>query len=260
MKTNFLPRNKRNIRSKRNEFFLLSGVFLIGAIGASFLGKYFSIVFMPIWNSDVLTESGVPNLIGSLREKDVLVKENTELKEKMASQDELVISLKTIVNSYDDLLKTFGRERTAGIPASVLVHPPETPYDILIIDAGSNLGVLMESLVTTPEGSALGNISEVSPQTSRVRLYSTSGERTDAVLERGGISVTLIGRGGGNFETSVPRDTVVQIGDRVLLSTLESVLVGVVGNVESTPTDSFKSVLIKSPTNPTHQRFVLVKQ
>jgi cell shape-determining protein MreC len=233
---------------------------VFGVLIFGYFGSQISNIFSPLWKSNTLVHRSVANVVTSLRGKDELIAENIALKEKLESYEELVISLRAIASSRDELIASFGREQVEGIPAAVLVRPPETPYDILIVDAGENLGVKPTSLVTTPEGLSIGTVAEVFSKTSRVKLYSTAGERTDAVLERGSESVTLVGRGGGNMEFTVPRDTPIEIGDRILLPHLATSLVAVVGHIEVKPTASFKNVIAKSPANPAYERYVIIER
>ena len=144
------------------------------------------------------------------------------------------------------------------VVAAVLTHPPQTPYDVIIIDAGSDESIILGSQVHLPEGPVLGVVSEVFPRRARVRLFSAAGEETNAVLERNNIPVVLVGTGGGNFKMILPRDIAVEKGDRILTANITSRLLAVVEEVSIQSTDSFKEVLAKSPTNIFTLRFVFV--
>jgi len=258
MKTNFLPRNRR--RNSRRELVVVGAV-LIVAIGAfSLFGNMLTGIFAPLWHSTFYAHTGISNIVGSLRSKDALIAENGALKEQLASDEELIVSLRSVASSRDELLRQFGRVPAGIIAAGVLVHPPETPYDILIADAGENLNVRQGSAVFTPEGALIGAVTDVFARTSRIKLYSSSSERTDAVLERGQAAVTLVGRGGGNMSFTLPRDSAVEAGDRVQSPRLEAPLVGVVEDVEVSPTDSQKTVFVRSPENPSDIRSILIEQ
>jgi cell shape-determining protein MreC len=256
MKTNFLPRSRR--RGKRGELLLAALVLVLAAAFFSLFGSRLTGLFAPLWRSNFAIDLGIRNFFGSLRGKDALMNENNALKSELDAQNELIVSLRSIASSRDDLLASFGRVPAGAVPAGVLVHPPETPYDVLLIDAGDDLGVKQASLVYTSSGMLIGAVSQVFSKTSEVKLYSSAGERTDAVLERGNVPVTLVGRGGGNMEFTLPRDTSVEVGDRILSPRLEAPLMGVVGRVEVTPTDSVMSVLVASPYNPVRFLFVSV--
>ncbi len=150
------------------------------------------------------------------------------------------------------------REVSGRVVAAVLTYPPQTPYDIIIIDAGSNDSLVLGSEVSMPEGPLLGVVSEVFPRRAKVKLFSTNGEETGAVLERNNMPVTLEGTGGGNFRISLPRDIAIERGDRILSRSMSSSLLAVVEEVSVEPTDSFKEILAKSPTNIFSLRFVFI--
>ena len=140
----------------------------------------------------------------------------------------------------------------------MLTRPPQSPYDLIITDAGEHEHVVIGSRVRLLEGSEIGVVSEVESHFSRVKLFSTSGEKTNAVLERSQIPVVLEGVGGGNFRISVPRDVAVVVGDRILSSALDASLLAVVADIKVTATDSFKEVLARSPANIFSIRFVSI--
>lgn len=144
------------------------------------------------------------------------------------------------------------------IVASVLTYPPETPYDIIIVDAGSNDSVTVGSKVFLPEGPFVGVVSEIFPREAKVKLLSTSGEEVGAVLERNNIPIILVGSGGGNFKISIPRDVVVENGDKILSRDIIPHLLAVVEEVDIRSTDSFKEVLARGPTNIFTIRFVFI--
>jgi cell shape-determining protein MreC len=262
MKMNFPLKNshRRDSRKRNKELIVVVFVFVAGALFFSYFGTYVSNILTPIWHSNSLFSRGLSNLTSSLRSKDALISENDALKKKLASDEELITTLRVSADSRDELLSVYGRNYPTSIPANVLVHPPETPYDILVVDAGENLGVKIGSILTTPEGSSIGTITEIFSRISRVKLYTTAGERTDAVLERGGIPVTLVGRGGGNLELTVPKDVEVRVGDRILTPALDASLVAIVGMVDTTPTGSFKTILARSPINLGVIWHVLIKR
>lgn len=258
MKTNFPQRNRVNSSFKGRILYSVF-VFVVAWIFFSYLGSGLFTLASPVWRSDTSIKRALQNGYLSLRSKDHLIRENETLKRDLQAQNELLLSLQSISSSRDELLLSYGREQIFYTPASVLVHPPKTPYDILVLDVGENGGVKLGSLVTEPGGTLLGTIVEVFSKTSKVRLYTTSGERTDALLERGSVPVELRGRGGGNFVLTVPREAPVEIGDRILSPHLDASLLAVVGDIETSPTDAFKTVYARAPSTPTSLTKVLIK-
>ena len=157
------------------------------------------------------------------------------------------------------LLELLGRKQDSNtVAVAVLTHPPQTPYDTIIIDAGSSESVTLGSEVSLPEGPLLGIVSEVFRNRAKVKLFSSPGEETNAILERDNMPVTLTGRGGGNFRLLLPRDVRVEKGDKILSTNIVPHLLAVVEEISVESTDSFKEVLARSPTNIFTLRFVFV--
>ncbi|MDP2651226.1 MAG: rod shape-determining protein MreC, partial [bacterium] len=213
----------------------------------------------PVWKAENRFAKGFSTAFLWVHSKEALIARNQELAENLESLETELVFLRSARERELALLELLGRVESRGsILASVLIRPPETPYDILIIDAGERHGVKKGSRVSMPEGPALGEITEVESRTSRVRLYSSSGEKVNAYLERNNMPVILQGSGGGNFRLILPRDVAIEVGDRILAAEVTSELLAVVGDINMSATDSFKEVIAISVANIFTQRYVLV--
>ncbi|MHB0978047.1 MAG: rod shape-determining protein MreC [Minisyncoccota bacterium] len=258
MKTNFLQRNRHQVSYKKRILVVVL-IFVFGALFFSFSRGLMVNIFSPLWKGENAVAVGFRNLATFFKSKNSLIEENQILRDKLASSELANISLQTIGDAENSLLTNFGRvSPNKFITAAVLVHPPQTPYDSLIIDAGAVDGVSLDAEVSLPEGPKIGTVTEVFSRSSRAKLYSSNGEETNAVLERSEVPVTLVGRGGGNFEIALPRDVAVEIGDKILSANLASTVIGIVGDVEMKPTDSFKKVIVRSVANVYTLRFVVL--
>jgi cell shape-determining protein MreC len=192
------------------------------------------------------------------RSKRSLEEENRILKEKLALSEELVSRARTFGEQnefYQSLLGT----NTAYKIGAVLVRPPQSPYDVLIVDKGGNDGVSVGSQVYSPEYILIGSVFEVEKDLSRIRLFSSPGEKVNAVLERHQVPVVLEGNGGGNFKIVLNRDTAVEVGDRIITAGAAAELIAVVGDINMSPTDAHKEVLARLPINGNLLRFVQIR-
>ncbi len=242
----------------KKAWFLL-GVFVVGILVFSLFDGMLVRIAAPLWKGQNATAISAWKISGFLRDKNELLSENADLREKVVADDLLISSLRAIENSREELLNTYGRTATSSfVAATVIVHPPETPYDMIMLDAGAGSGVSVGDTVTLPEGAKIGTVTEVFESDSRALLYSTNGEETSAVLERGQVPVILVGRGGGTFEIELPRDVAIVAGDRVLGPTIASAMIGVVRDIDSAPTDSFKKVLVESAARIHSLHFVRI--
>jgi len=258
MKTNFLQRNRHQVSYKKRIVAVFL-IFIFGAMFFSFSRGLMISVFSPLWKGENAVAIGFRNLATFFKSKNALIEENQILRDKLASSELTNVSLQTISDAENSLLVNFGRASTNKLIASaVLVHPPQTPYDSLIVDAGAVDGVSLDAVVSLPEGPKIGTVIEVFNKSARVKLYSSNGEKTNAVLERSNVPVSLLGRGGGNFEIALPRDVAVEVGDKILSGSLAPTIIGVVGDIEMKPTDSFKKIMVRSVANIYTMRFVVI--
>jgi cell shape-determining protein MreC len=257
---NYLQRNRSRHYFKKSLLILL-GIFVICALVFSFFGGVIVSFISPLWQAENAATARIFGIEEYFRFQKSLMDENQRLRDKVLSLELSIASRPSRTLEISEMLEIMGRElERGGIASTVLVRPPQTPYDSMVIDAGSKEGVSLGSEVFMPEGALLGTVTEVHFSTSRVRLFTTSGERTAAVLERHGIPVTLEGIGGGNFRIVIPREVEVEVGDRILSADISSRLVGIVGDVKMETTDSFKEVLAKSPMSVFNIHYVLVRQ
>lgn len=256
MKTNYRPRSNTPYRKRTLLALLLLAVFGLGAI---ILRRPLQLAGGPIWQGRAALFEGWGNFKAVFSSKETLQNENAALKEQLASYDNLILSCRAVISSRDDLLSAFGRSASSTrVASSVLVHPPETIYDLLVLDAGEREGIKIGDTVRLPQGGAIGRVSEVAAHTSKATLYTSDGVKTEAILERNQIPLTLTGRGGGNFEASLPRDVAIMAGDKILSPEIRSEMIGIVGDVSAAATDSFQHILIRSPENMYTLRFVII--
>ncbi|MEK7227458.1 MAG: rod shape-determining protein MreC [Patescibacteria group bacterium] len=256
---NYLQKSRPK-RGRRKLALFLLGVFFFGFTVFYFLSGLIISAAIPFWNAENQLVKTLSDWKEIWRGRLALVSENIQLKEKISSLELELSARPAAIDGNDTLLSLLGRKaEDGGIAATVLVRPPQTPYDIIIIDAGRDDGVLADSQVFLPEGPVLGTISEIFPSSAKVKLFSSAGEKTAAILERSGLSTILEGEGGGNFRAVVPRETPAEKGDRILSADIFSRLLAVVEDIKIEPTDSFKEIFARSPRNLFNIRFVVVR-
>lgn len=170
-----------------------------------------------------------------------------------------------------DLLATENRElkaRLGRVPpgdttllATVLVRPPATPYDTLMLDVGFKDGVAVGDLVFAGGSVAIGQVTEVYRTTARATLLSAPGASREAILHGSGVAtpVVLEGQGGGAFMAQVPQGVVVMPGDSVTFPSLMPVFVAQVAAVEAPAGASFQTVYLQLPVNPLLLQYVEVR-
>lgn len=249
MKVNYPLRN-RHSHTRLKRIFALVVIFIIGAFFFKLFEGPIVKVISPIWRAENSFSQFLRDKAALISSRLALVEENANLKEKISSlESALAISRQAGERQIP--------EDQIGV-ATILARPPETPYDILIVDMAQQSGVKVGSKVSTSEGAPIGVVAEVFGQEAKIKLFSTVKEETHAVLERHSVPVVLVGTGGGNFKIILPRDVAVEKEDRIISLDETSHLLAVVEDIKSQPTDSFKEVLAKSPINIFGLRFVII--
>lgn len=193
----------------------------------------------------------VPRVFASyLASKKSLMQENTELREKLDEAQLELLNHSVYKNENEKLKEILGRKISANLLlAQILTKPNRSPYDIIIVDVGQGNNVVVGQKVFARGNIPIGEVAEVSRNTSRIKLYSTPGNETSAILEGSDIDVNLVGTGSGGFEIILPKDISVHVGQAILNKNIHSRTIALVEGIVSTDRDSFKKVLAKSPVN-----------
>jgi cell shape-determining protein MreC len=197
--------------------------------------------------------------------------------DQFLSKKELISKLiaeQTTVESYDARLTTLvqledenaalkaelGRTPApTGILANVLTLPNRSFYDTMNIAAGSAEGIKLNMIAYAFGSVALGTISNLTTHTATVQLYSGPGRQMTGNAVGSDVAVTLIGRGGGEYEVQLPRDVPFSVGATVALQSTDVATLAVVEKVITDPRDPFQRLLAKAPVNLQALKWVIVR-
>lgn len=263
MKMNFHQRNNTYIsqNNKKNIFVPTSIVI------------FFILIFSFSWTKNILFKTGAPlwivkNSVNSfftgnirvLNSKLGLLKENSLLKDQIERNQKDQTLLEILKNENDDLKNILDRKKSDQklLLASVLVKPFLSAYDTLLIDVGSYKGVSVGDKVLADGDTFIGYISEVYSNTSKVVLYSSSGEKIRVLISDNNIEKEAVGLGGGNFKVEMPREIEVKEGDIITIPSISTNIFGTVERIEFKESDSFQSILFKNPANMSEVKWVEV--
>lgn len=179
-------------------------------------------------------EAALASTSAALADRDILYLENLELKARLG--------------------RDAGVVRVLG---AVLLRPPATPYDTLVIDAGFVQSVAVGDVVSAGGTALIGTITHVYENTARVTLYSAPGAEHQALL-RGSIPMTLEGQGGGSLRAQLPAATEASVGDAALLPGIAGGWSATVAVLERGEGDSFVTLYFQVPADIWSLRFVEV--
>ena len=264
------------------------------------ISSFFHKIAFPIWKIENSIKNKFTSLQFLVQSKQSLLEENELLKERLEGY-RVDLLYKDVLSDENQKLKEIFQRSTDIVSAKngeefilgvILSKPNSSPYDTLIIDLGKNLsartdkdqggGIKKGDLVFAEGNVLIGQIEEVFKKSSKIKLFSTPGEKLDIVMPArtplsvagestrpddhrsdGGsesdIYTTLTGRGGGNFEMTLPRDVEIEEGMKALFPSINPYLVAIVGKINYDPRDPFQEILLLSPVNVQHLKFVQVK-
>ena len=210
--------------------------------------------------------------------KNNLYLENQELQDRLAEDEAKRINYDTLLSENISLKEILGRLPAEGagnvVLGAILSKPNQSPYDTLVVDLGEKDGLKVGSMVFARGFIPIGRVAEIYPNFSKIILFSTAGEKTQVVVSIGtsndaslvadsvdqNLFMELVGRGGGNFEMTLPIDIVLVKGNQVVLPSINPRVVAVVETIISDPRDPFTKALLVSPVNIQELKFVQVEK
>lgn len=212
----------------------------------------------PVWQADNSASSASSDFFSYFRSKSTLNRENVLLNEQVSALRNKLVLLQESERQNEIMKELLGRGdgKNKIIFAAVLAAPPVSPYDILVIDAGSNQGLAAGNKVITSGGAVLGELENVYDNYSKVNLYSSPGKELSLLIGENRFAVEGRGVGGGAFEVILPKEEDVLVDDPVYLAGVEPLLVGKVDNIITRDIDFLKLVMISGAANIYELRYV----
>lgn len=202
------------------------------------------------------------------KSKNQLQEENLKLKERVLEL-ELKVSLLTPVEKENEELKSLlsqipSQKEKKYVLAAIISRPPQSPYDVLLVDAGLKNGVEKGMTVVAFNNILLGYVNEVFSQASKIKLVSFPGEETNVMIEPVSeeikISAISVGRGGGNMEIKIPSSIEIHSGDRIMTMGTFPLLMGIVEKVEINLSDPFQKIFFRLLFNLQELKYVMIEK
>lgn len=228
------------------------------------LSSFFNTLASPFWKVEKAIGEKISSRVSISRSKKSLLEQNKLLKERLGEYEMELLYKDILFDENKELKEILQRSEDLAFPEGgfilgvILAKPNQSPYDSVVIDIGRRDGVKEGDLVFAKGDILLGQLDEISKKTSRIKLFSTPGEKLDVVISDSNIYITLYGRGGGNFEMALPRDVEITKGTEVVLPGITPYLVAIVQKINYDPRDPMQKILLTSPVNVQNLKFVEV--
>lgn len=216
----------------------------------------------PVWSAGQKSGGLFGNIGLFFRTQKGMQSEIENLKAEIDANGARLASYNSVLAENLRLREILGRkgENREMILGNILSKPGSSAYDTMIIDIGSDQGIVAGDLVLAWGFAPIGRVAEVFDSTAKAVMFSSPGERTEVILSEKNIFLEAVGRGGGNFEVMLPRDLEVAAGTEAMLPGVVSGIVGTVADTISDPRDAFKKVILVSPVNVQELKFVQVER
>lgn len=244
----YLQARNNSGQNQLRRILLVAGVLLVLILGGVLyfaphvISAFMTTLARPFWR----VESSIE--MGSLRSRESLLIENEYLKRELEAADVRLLTVGAVEMENAELKAGMGRaSSTPYTLAAVLKHPPQAPYDELVIDIGQDFGLKEGNLVYAAGMVPIGKVVEIFGETSKIRLFSSPEERYEVEIGSGRSAATAIGRGGGQYEAQLPRDIKISEGDLVVVPAISTKPFAIVSAVLSDPVEPFQTILFAPP-------------
>lgn len=201
------------------------------------IGIASSVVFAPVAYFETWFYESGNTLPSYLRDRKVLLDEIQSLKKEVMIERSALNTISRLQAENTELRHMLGEESVERIAAAVIGRPGATPYDVLVIDRGSNDGVLENAPVYVGIDTAIGYVAKVFPDTSIVTLVTTPSFESTVYIIGPNIYTNARGIGGGVLEVSVPQGILLEVGDLVVVPSFDSGVYGTIDVVNSIPSE-----------------------
>ncbi len=239
--------------SKAKRVFLGIGIFLFCLVlfyaVPKVVSSLASFVFIPIHSVESWIAYSSDALPQFFRDRDALLTELNSYKyaESAQSGDKLTADLLSSENRELRALLSEGAEER--ILAGVISRPNIMPYDVLVLDKGSEDGVLVGAPVFIGENVVIGVVEKVFNSSAVVVLVTTPELVSSVYIVGPNIYTNAEGVGGGLMRIGVPQGIPLAVGNPVILVGVDSGIYGRISHVESIPSEPEQSAYV-SPEVP----------
>jgi len=224
------------------------------------LARAAQIIFRPILSAGSGVGESAQSFGALFRSKKTLWAENEDLKMKIGDLEARLFNYNALQDENNKLKEILNRSGGKKLVlGAILAKPNRSLYDTVLIDAGANDALAEGDLVLAYGDIPVGRIAEVYPDTAKVSLFSSPGERTEVLVSGRDIFMMLVGRGGGNFEMTLPRELALEPGTEVVLPGYQPRALAKIETILSDPRDPDQKALLTSPVNIQELKFVEVE-
>ncbi len=215
------------------------------------------VVVVSEWSRRIGTSitGGIFSTRASLEARNRFLTEELAQFEERAGSYEVLLAENEQLRGFVNLVEgSLGDAR--GVTAPVVSSTRTSPYGTFLIGAGEAEGITRDSFVVTSGGFVVGKVTDVGAHTATVAELFAPGVSTEAIV--GGATFPVVGSGGGNARTKIPRALTVRINEPVVAPLLGQRPIGIVGSIASSSASASQEIFITLPVNLSSLRYVYI--
>ncbi len=260
MITSFRHDNERKLKRRKilgAVFFFAVLIFLVRGPLTNSLSGVLVEIGRPFWSVEEGARGTLADVVALFSSKLALQKENAQLKETIDSIAVEALSRDRLRDENTELKAELGRDpESTLILGRVLASPAVSPYDTLIIDAGTDHGVTIGMDAYTDGDFVIGRVTRTWKRSALVTLVSSPDNEFSVVVGSSSIPTLAHGMGGGNIRIVLPRGSSASIGDLADIPQLANSYVGVVATIDQPEGSSLETLFLRLPFNINQIRWV----
>jgi len=195
-----------------------------------------SVVMTPVHAVQTYMAVSADSFPRFIRDRAVIINEINALKSVQSARSGDRLTAQLLYDENEQLRRLLGEEGEARIVAGVIGRPNAMPYDVLVLDKGSDDNVVEGAPVFIGDNAVIGIVGKVFEKSSVVELVTTPGFTVSVYIIGPNIYTNAKGIGGGQLRVGVPQGIKLQVGNLVILPGVDSGIYGSISVVESIAT------------------------
>jgi cell shape-determining protein MreC len=192
------------------------------------------------------------------RERSTLIEELNTFKYTQSAQSGDKLTVRVLTQENEELRALLSSTKEERILAGVIGRPFSIPYDTLVLDKGSDAGVVEGAPVFIGENAVIGIVRKVFDHSSLVVLTTTPGVTTSVFIMGPNIYTNAEGIGGGQLKIGVPQGIELEVGNVVIIPGASSGIYGEISHIDSVPSDPQQYAYVSPPVPLQSLRLVSV--
>ncbi len=192
-----------------------------------------SMVMMPVHVVENWFSKSTDSFPQYLRERSKLLDELNALTYTQSAQSGDRLTSVLLTQENQELRELLGIKGERRLVAGVIGRPNKMPYDVLVLDKGTNDGLVEGAPVFIGDDAVIGIISKTFAHSAVVTLVTTPGFTVSVYIIGPNIYTNAVGQGGGLLRIGVPQGIKLSEGNLVILPGVDAGIYGAIGKIQS---------------------------